>query len=272
MNSLLTRAISAVVALILLFSCFHFLGIFGLKLIATLAVVIGTLELNQMLFDSSDSKFIRTLFCIFNFLIFLLSVLFPAHGLIVFGFFCVSFCLISLLAQKKFDSLHSLSFFQQKALLGFIYVGTLPSFAIRLLDIPNGLIWFLGLLGIVFSGDIGAYVVGLSFGKRKLMPLVSPKKTIEGALGGLVASMTVGFVLSQYLTHIPALHLALLALSTGIFAQFGDLFESQLKRVADIKDSGSIMPGHGGVLDRIDGVLFASPILLFGAVLLEGIL
>lgn len=101
------------------------------------------------------------------------------------------------------------------------------------------------------------------------MPLISPKKTVEGAIGGLVFSMIAGLCLASYLPHVPQIHLIIVSLAAAIAGQFGDLFESQLKRVAEVKDSGGIMPGHGGILDRIDGVLFASPIIFFAAIVLE---
>jgi phosphatidate cytidylyltransferase len=127
--------------------------------------------------------------------------------------------------------------------------------------IENGQIWFFGLLAMVFAGDTFAYFTGRNFGKNKLLEAVSPQKTIEGAIGGLVGSAVAGGALAYFfLPHIPIVSLMGVALVTGIFAQVGDLFESLLKRVAEVKDSGSIMPGHGGLLDRVDGVYFAAPV------------
>lgn len=268
MNSLLPRVISAIVGLILIWALWSFAGIMGLKFLAVIAVFVGGWELVRILFKPSDLNSHRLIFYFSLISIFALSVLFPPHSAIVFAFFSICFCLVSLLTQKRFSDLEALTSFQAKSILGFFYVGLLPSFAVRILDLPQGVAWFLLLLGIVFAGDIGAYFTGLSFGKRKLMPLISPKKTVEGALGGLVCSTIVGAVGAVWLGK-PLPFVILLAAGTAIVAQFGDLFESQLKRVADVKDSGRIMPGHGGVLDRIDGVLFASPIILFGAILLE---
>lgn len=149
-------------------------------------------------------------------------------------------------------------------------MGLLPSFMIQLLSLPHGMVWFLSLLAIVFAGDIGAYIIGLNFGKHKIMPLVSPKKTVEGSIGGIAFSVFTALGISYFLDHINPVALVLLAVPTSVIAQFGDFFESVLKRVAEVKDSGKIMPGHGGVLDRVDGVLFAAPVILFGALVLEG--
>jgi len=103
--------------------------------------------------------------------------------------------------------------------------------------------------------------LGSYFGQHKLCPTVSPKKTIEGALGGLAASLGSGALIKHFFLPLLPWGLSLLFfLSINIAGQVGDLFESQIKRVAHIKDSGAILPGHGGVLDRIDALLFAAPV------------
>jgi phosphatidate cytidylyltransferase len=124
----------------------------------------------------------------------------------------------------------------------------------------HGDTWFFTLLAIVFFGDTFAYFIGRATGKTKIWPLISPNKTWEGAIGGLFGSV-LGAILMKFLFlyEVPALAMVLLAVFAGAAAQIGDFFESLLKRVANKKDSGSLMPGHGGILDRIDGVLFAAP-------------
>ena len=120
----------------------------------------------------------------------------------------------------------------------------------------------LALLVMVFAGDTGAYFAGRGLGRHKLYALISPKKTLEGAVGGLCASC-----LGGYLTHrwfLPQLGLGegiLLGAACGAVGQIGDLAESLFKRATGTKDSGGLLPGHGGLLDRIDGVLFAAPIV-----------
>jgi phosphatidate cytidylyltransferase len=168
------------------------------------------------------------------------------------------------LYQQKFDDLESLSLFQAKSILGFFYIGLLPSFAFRIFDLPHGSIWFLLMLSVVFAGDTFAYLIGARWGKHKLMPKISPKKTVEGSLGGLIGSVVVASLFHVFIP-LPFESFIAMGLSIGIVAQLGDLFESMLKRVANRKDSGRLMPGHGGVLDRLDGVLFAAPIVFFFA-------
>jgi phosphatidate cytidylyltransferase len=136
-----------------------------------------------------------------------------------------------------------------------------PSFAIKALLRENGEWWFICLVVIAFTSDTGAYFGGRFFGRKKLMPSVSPKKTIEGALsGGALAIAAAIAVVAFSMPAIPLWYIAVAALATTFAAQSGDLLESMIKRVAHVKDSGAIMPGHGGMLDRLDGVYFAAPV------------
>ena len=119
---------------------------------------------------------------------------------------------------------------------------------------------------IIWCGDSGAYFVGKGIGAHKLYPMISPKKTVEGSLGGLVASVGVAYGMQSTLLPELSTQVVILAgLGGGALGQIGDLVESALKRSADVKDSGSLLPGHGGMLDRLDGFLFAVPLfaLLF---------
>jgi len=118
----------------------------------------------------------------------------------------------------------------------------------------------LGLFGLLWAADSGAYFAGKSLGKTKLLPRVSPKKTWEGLLGGLLCSMALAYGLSFWVGAFSTGQWLILAASTTIFGTLGDLAESALKRSLDLKDSGTILPGHGGILDRFDGLFVAAPI------------
>lgn len=131
-----------------------------------------------------------------------------------------------------------------------------------------GGILIVSVFAIVWGADVGAYFVGRSIGKRKLMPNVSPGKTIEGMLGGLVTAMLAIFITKSYFYNIELLPLLVLVFVTAFISVFGDLNESMLKRNSNIKDSGTILPGHGGILDRIDSLTAAIPVFALGYLLL----
>lgn len=126
----------------------------------------------------------------------------------------------------------------------------------------------IGLFILIWTNDTFAYLVGKSIGKHKLLEKVSPKKTIEGFLGGVVFAVFAGFLISKlYIRPNPNFSeksifiWTIIALIVGVFGTIGDLIESKFKRIAGVKDSGNIMPGHGGVLDRLDSVIFVAPIV-----------
>ncbi|UCD79688.1 MAG: phosphatidate cytidylyltransferase [Desulfobacterales bacterium] len=149
----------------------------------------------------------------------------------------------------------------QKQLQGIVYVPVLLSFLILIRREPDGMTWIFYLLAIIFAGDISAYYVGSYLGRHKLNPVISPGKTIEGAIGGLIGNLLAG--IAGIVFFLPTLSWPLAIaffLAAGIAGQVGDLFESELKRSSSIKDSSGLLPGHGGFLDRIDALLFASPV------------
>ena len=144
--------------------------------------------------------------------------------------------------------------------LGAVYVGGLLAMYPRILLLPGGEFWV--LLGIltVSLGDTFAYAVGRTIGKRKIAPVLSPNKTVEGALGGLLGSVACAVVFAgMFLPAIPAWYAAASGIAVGATGQAGDLFESMLKRAAGVKDSGTLFPGHGGVFDRADAILASAP-------------
>lgn len=135
---------------------------------------------------------------------------------------------------------------------------------------PNGHRWLLLALAVVWAADTGAYFAGRYLGKRKLSPRISPNKTVEGLVGGALASVLVAMagapLAGAGVRQLPAV--ALVVVATVGFSVVGDLFESLLKRHANVKDSGGLIPGHGGILDRIDSVLAALPVFALGKGLL----
>lgn len=161
---------------------------------------------------------------------------------------------------------------------GALYVGLLGSVAVltTLWTGPASEVafwperrWILVLLAGVWSFDTGAYLVGRAIGRRPFLTWISPKKTLEGVIGGLVvATLVVAVVLA--VSGSSPLEALLLGPLLGIVAQSGDLAESLLKRAAGAKDSGTLLPGHGGILDRVDSILFAAPVLVAWVTLVHG--
>ncbi len=169
----------------------------------------------------------------------------------------------------------------------FAYVALPLGFLVQLREQASGAFLILYLLLLVWAGDIFAYFVGRSLGRHLMSPRISPRKTWEGALASLIASLAVGMLLYKYalpissallnahlierkdglfaLEKAPVWPILLLSGVINIAAQLGDLVESLIKRGAGVKDSGTLLPGHGGVLDRIDALLFAAPVLWYYA-------
>lgn len=153
-------------------------------------------------------------------------------------------------------------------IFGILYIGWFFSFLTKIRLLDGGLGFLVTVLLITKSGDIGAYFIGTAFGKTPLLPRISPKKSLEGAVGGLVCSIAAAFLCEAFL-HLPLWHLILLGAAIGILGQLGDLSESLIKRDCGVKDSGNILPGMGGILDEIDSLLFTAPVFYIYLVLLS---
>jgi len=153
------------------------------------------------------------------------------------------------------------------AALAFIYIPAMIMHLLLLRQTPYGVQWLIVIMLIVMTNDSTAYYVGSAFGKHPFYPLVSPKKSVEGSIGGLFGS--IGGTLVAKFTFFPQLTITdalITAVFVGFIGQFGDLFESMLKRSFGVKDSGTIFPGHGGVLDRMDSIIFAAPVTYYYAI------
>ncbi|MBI5428563.1 MAG: phosphatidate cytidylyltransferase [Nitrospinae bacterium] len=149
-------------------------------------------------------------------------------------------------------------------LLGVFYVGGLLGIFLPIRNMEAGRFLIFFLCVVIWMGDTAAYYAGRSFGKTPLAPSVSPKKTVEGAAAGVVGNLLGGTAAHLwFLGHVPLIHCLIVAAICGIIGQFGDLAESVLKRSAGVKDSGSLIPGHGGILDRMDSLMFAGPAFYF---------
>jgi phosphatidate cytidylyltransferase len=160
-------------------------------------------------------------------------------------------------------------------MFGFVYVAFLMSHLILINYLENAaiIIW-LPFLTAWFT-DSAAYFVGISIGKHKLSPTISPKKTIEGAVGGIIGcsllTTLLGIFISNYNSSIGISNFIIIGLLCGIFSQLGDLAASYIKRYAKIKDFGKLIPGHGGILDRFDSILFTMPVVYYYFIFVQNI-
>jgi len=148
--------------------------------------------------------------------------------------------------------------------LAWFYVPYLLSYMLLLGLAPQGRCWILFVLAVIVAGDTGAYFTGMKFGSHKLYESVSPKKTIEGSLGGLLLSLFAGMLIGVIcFRNVSIRDLLIFSFFVAVTGQIGDLFESMIKRHSGKKDSSSLLPGHGGILDRLDSLLFSFPLMWF---------
>ena len=207
--------------------------------------------------------------------------------LLMLGFFAAIAPFVFLTRAMRDESLKAGYPAAAASVFAFTYIALPMGMLVQLRQQWAGAFYLLYLLLVVWAGDIFAYFVGKSVGRHLMAPRVSPKKTWEGAIASVVASVAVGWLLFHYSLAVSSalLRAGLIQLRDGLFgleqpaigpiivltiivnvaAQLGDLVESLIKRGADVKDSGSILPGHGGMLDRIDALLFAAPVLWYYA-------
>lgn len=153
------------------------------------------------------------------------------------------------------------------AILGAAYPGVLMAMVVRLRQLPDGVAWLFLTLVVTWLNDTGAYFAGRAYGRRKLYPRISPSKTWEGAAGGLAASVAGALVVKAlgWLPQLPWWGSVIVGAGAAVLGPLGDLSESMLKRAYGAKDSSALLPGHGGVLDRVDALLFTAPFVLFCA-------
>ena len=256
MRNLLTRSASGFVYVTL----FIFAILYGAESYIALTSIFGAIciyEFSKLIQSKNSIPYLLLIGMIYFFIYPIEVTIFD----FVFGFSIVGlFILIYLLLSSKKIKIET---FLQKLFLHIIYL-ILPFY--YLLSIPfifedyqSTIV--ICILIFIWVNDSFAYLVGKNFGKRKLFESVSPKKTIEGFIGGWVFSLIAAFIISKQYdeTTISLLDWIIIASILSIFGTIGDLIESKFKRQANIKDSGTIMPGHGGLLDRLDSLFFAAP-------------
>jgi phosphatidate cytidylyltransferase len=182
----------------------------------------------------------------------------------IWGFFVFvmlnAFVFIAELYKKQQKPFVNLSY----AVFSQVYIVVPFALFIYLLTFPGYFYPYIGLavFVLIWANDTFAYIFGVSFGKNRLFERISPKKSWEGAIGGGFSTLIIAWIISNYFAILPFVHWLVIGLIVVVFGNFGDLIQSLYKRSIHVKDSGSILPGHGGILDRFDSFLFATPIVV----------
>jgi len=280
-SSNLSRRVYSAAVFVPLFVFISYLGGIVFLLLIAILIVLGLSELFTILAAGGlepmriTGYLIAVAVCLFTFLCA------DSPKLIVAGFtatviFALLLFLVGRITGRVSGSLLS-------SIGGVLYVGWLFSLQIPLRETgakflsgsthePDISGWLLLMFSyaLVWTCDTGAYFVGQRFGQRKLIPSVSPGKTVEGAIGGFMCTILVAFLFrGLFLRDLPIGMTLILGVTVGVVSQLGDIFESKLKRQGNLKDSSDLIPGHGGILDRFDGMLFAIPALYY--ILLAGV-
>lgn len=259
MNNFVTRALSgflfvAVIISSILFNPYVFAGVFAL--ITGLAVR----EFQQM--TTKEDVQVSPIAGMFGGIILFICTFihaskltaFPAHA--IYGLYVVVI-IVAELFRKKSNPLHNWAYF----LMGQIYVA-LPFSLLNLILFINDWqpIILLAVFVTIWVNDTGAYLFGISFGKHRMFERVSPKKSWEGFVGGAFTALISGFIFSRFIQDLSLLEWFIFSEIIVIAGTLGDLIESLMKRTVNIKDSGNVIPGHGGLLDRFDSMLLAAPV------------
>lgn len=247
MSNLLKRFISAVILASIVISGILYLPVSIIKIFVSF---ISTLSVYEV-FNLLDKK----VSCLYRKEVIFIG-LFSSLSVLFFSFY-LAILIISIygfyVASKKYN-IDYLTY----SVFGFFYGVFFPSSLGILAEIDKKLLFV--LFSVVWTGDTAAYFVGKTFGKHKLAPVISPKKTVEGAVGSFIGSIIGGFLAIKYFNfHI---YWIVPVIFSAILLQIGDLFESFLKRQVNVKDSSNLIPGHGGLLDRIDSLIFASAVFV----------
>lgn len=266
----LKRWLTSLVALPLLLLLIFKGGLLLFSIFMGVVVFLSVWEYSRIVTQNSESKHSNTIPFI-GFFTGITIIWATSYGLLDIVPLILSFSLMftGFLSLRRFQNDPNISQKVAFQTLGTIYIPLSISYLVLIRQDPLGAEWVLFVVCVIFAGDTAAYYAGTYWGKHKLCPTVSPGKTIEGALGGLAANLGIGlFFKSYFLRAFPLWAILIFCLAIGIAGQVGDLFESVLKRSAGVKDSGGLLPGHGGILDRIDALLFALPAAYFLKIIL----
>ncbi|MBW2544236.1 MAG: phosphatidate cytidylyltransferase [Deltaproteobacteria bacterium] len=265
MNPHVKRWITAIVAVPLLFVVILYGSSMLFSIAITLLIVGGVFEYNSMVFKGKYG-WEKTEGLIIAFLI-PLSAYFGGAQLL-FATVTFSFIIVFLLFLMRIKNGLADLVALARVVFGFMYIPFLVSYIILLRCSDNGIAWVFFVIAAAFAGDSSAFYAGRSLGKTKLIPSVSAGKTVEGAIGSIVGTVIVCLLFKVlFLNDLSIIHAIILGFMGSIIGQLGDLCESAVKRTSMVKDSGFLLPGHGGILDRLDSLIFMIPFIYYYNVL-----
>jgi phosphatidate cytidylyltransferase len=261
MTSHMKRWITGITAIPILFGIIAYGGEDAFAVMIVFVSLAGMHEYNRMAF--APGLFLEEMETMLIALFILLTAFYANLPLLVavLTFAVMTVLILNLLRIRKQGLDMMLA---GRVILGILYIPLLMAHFILIRRTPSGVLWIFFILVLAFAGDTAAYYIGRRFGKRKLLPEVSPGKTVEGTIG-LVAGSIAGCLLFKLFLFpmLPVAHAVVLGLVGSVVGQLGDLSESALKRAAGVKDSGTMLPGHGGILDRLDCLMFITPFVYY---------
>lgn len=260
------RILSALIGIPVIIGAVYFGGPWYAMLIL-LIVNLGIYEYNKIL--KAGNYYVPLVVNYLGVTLFIVVIFFEKYALILplvmFLFFVLfTFTLLNMETINITDS--------ALALWGIIYLGGLCGYLLMLRMLPDGAFFTYILLAGVWLNDTLAYFIGVKWGSRLFAPQISPKKSLEGSLAGISGTVLIffsGAILLPNVVPLSPVQAILLALGITVFAQLGDLMESALKRQLQVKDSGGIIPGHGGILDRFDSMMLAAPFVYYAFTLFD---
>ena len=267
-NSIVKRWLTAIFLLVVLLSAIVYASAEILTVIITVIIIGGVWEYNRMVFGKGFLKEKIEMY--------IFAIVIPVVALFGTGQLLVSvltFCFMSVfivflwsVKESTFDVM-----LVAKVIFGVIYIPLLTSHFIMLRLLENGVYWIFLVLIIAIVGDTAGLYVGKYFGKNKLNVLVSPGKTIEGTIGLVIASVLVSLIFCYFVfPDISRVHVIIISFVGSIIGQLGDLCESAIKRNYGLKDASSLLPGHGGLLDRMDSLIFTAPFVYYYRIFVIG--
>ncbi len=257
-SNLVVRVLTSVVALPLLFLLLFF-GTSSVWLgFVALVVAVTSLEFFRM--TSPGDRLLQIWGALTTLLMFGLIVVVRSHPIVTLAGLLLLPIVATIVPLLRVREVEGSGLSLLAALAVPSYLGALSS-PLYLLRLEQGPAFIVLVLGIAWFGDTGAYFAGRTFGKKKLYPRISPNKTWAGFYGAVLSAGVFSTVFSLFVARFPLIHALGLGLLTGALGQLGDLVESWLKRVTGVKDSGALIPGHGGLFDRIDALLFVCPVV-----------